>query len=202
MRLITNNPRKLAGLKGFGIEIVGRKPLLIETNEYNRQYLETKAEKLGHLLLESKLVTIGIRWTEAKSTEWLDQLREVAAQNDLLLQEENSHALASLFSNADTQNPLPSDQDISSQLSLLHLGFDRSKEIAPDWYEQPSHPYRQAIVKLLKQLKQWEQISTFRFCVALDDSDLPESFVETINLGLAWNNAWKSDRMYEWFNVV
>jgi 3,4-dihydroxy 2-butanone 4-phosphate synthase/GTP cyclohydrolase II len=38
--------------------------------------------------------------------------------------------------------------------------------------------------------------------VALNDSDLPESFVETINLGLAWNTDWKSDRMYEWFNVV
>lgn len=202
MRLITNNPRKIAGLKGFGIEIVGRKPLLIETNEYNRHYLETKAEKLGHLLLESKLITIGIRWTEEKSTEWLEQLREVAAENELLLQEENSIPLASLFANADTQNPLLSDQEISSQLSILNLGFDRSKEIASDWYELPNHPYRQAIVKLLKNLKQWEQVATFRFCVALNDSDLPESFVETINLGLAWNTDWKSDRMYEWFNVV
>ncbi len=50
MRLVTNNPRKISGLKGFGIEIVGRLPLLIETNEYNSRYLVTKAEKLGHYI--------------------------------------------------------------------------------------------------------------------------------------------------------
>lgn len=50
MKLITNNPRKIAGLKGFNLEIVDRLPLLIEANDYNHRYLLTKAEKLGHLL--------------------------------------------------------------------------------------------------------------------------------------------------------
>ncbi|AFY73312.1 GTP cyclohydrolase II/3,4-dihydroxy-2-butanone 4-phosphate synthase [Synechococcus sp. PCC 7502] len=50
MRLVTNNPRKISGLKGFDIQIVERLPLLIETNEYNSRYLETKAEKLGHFI--------------------------------------------------------------------------------------------------------------------------------------------------------
>ncbi|MEA5486186.1 MULTISPECIES: bifunctional 3,4-dihydroxy-2-butanone-4-phosphate synthase/GTP cyclohydrolase II [Pseudanabaena] len=200
MRLITNNPRKLAGLKGFDIEVVGRLPLLIETNEHNWRYLETKAEKLGHLLLQTKLITLGIRWTEHKSPEWLAQLREVAATNDLLMQEETSTEFASLFANADTQDPVLLAKDISSKLSIVHLGFDRSNEISDDWYEQPNHPYRQAIVRVFKHLKQWEQITTFKFCVVLNDAELPESFVETINLGLAWNTPWKGDRMYEWFN--
>ena len=200
MRLITNNPRKLAGLKGFDIEVVGRLPLLIETNEHNWRYLETKAEKLGHLLLQTKLITLGIRWTEQKSPEWLTQLREVAATNDLLMQEETSTEFASLFANADTQDPALLAKDITSKLSIVHLGFDRSNEISDDWYEQPNHPYRQAIVRVFKHLKQWEQITTFKFCVALNDAELPESFVETINLGLAWNTPWKGDRMYEWFN--
>ena len=200
MRLITNNPRKLAGLKGFDIEVVGRLPLLIETNEHNWRYLETKAEKLGHLLLQTKLITLGIRWTEHKSPEWLTQLREVAATNDLLMQEETSTEFASLFANADTQDPALLAKDIASKLSIVHLGFDRSNEISDDWYEQPNHPYRQAIVRVFKHLKQWEQITTFKFCVALNDAELPESFVETINLGLAWNTPWKGDRMYEWFN--
>jgi 3,4-dihydroxy 2-butanone 4-phosphate synthase/GTP cyclohydrolase II len=200
MRLITNNPRKLAGLKGFDIEVVGRLPLLIETNEHNWRYLETKAEKLGHLLLQTKLITLGIRWTEQKSPEWLTQLREVAATNDLLMQEETSTEFASLFANADTQDPALLAKDIASKLSIVHLGFDRSNEISDDWYEQPNHPYRQAIVRVFKHLKQWEQITTFKFCVALNDAEPPESFVETINLGLAWNTPWKGDRMYEWFN--
>ncbi|MBD2319371.1 bifunctional 3,4-dihydroxy-2-butanone-4-phosphate synthase/GTP cyclohydrolase II [Phormidium tenue] len=200
MRLITNNPRKLAGLKGFDIEVVGRLPLLIETNEHNWRYLETKAEKLGHLLLQTKLITLGIRWTEQKSPEWLTQLREVAATNDLLMQEETSTEFASLFANADTQDPALLAKEIASKLSIVHLGFDRSNEISDDWYEQPNHPYRQAIVRVFKHLKQWEQITTFKFCVALNDAELPESFAETINLGLAWNTPWKGDRMYEWFN--
>ena len=200
MRLITNNPRKLAGLKGFDIEVVGRLPLLIETNEHNLRYLETKAEKLGHLLLQTKLITLGIRWTAHKPAEWFDQLREVSSANDLLLQEETSLAFASLFANADTQAPNLLAKEFSSNLSIVHLGFDRSNEISDDWYEQPNHPYRQAIVRILKHLKQWEQVATFRFCVAINDADLPENFVETINLGLAWHTPWLKDRMYEWFN--
>ena len=47
IRLITNNPRKIAGLKGYGIDIVERLPLFIEANDYNFNYLNTKAEKLG-----------------------------------------------------------------------------------------------------------------------------------------------------------
>jgi len=82
----------------------------------------------------------------------------------------------------------------------LHLGFDRSNEISVDWYEQPNHPYRQAIVRVFKHLKQWEQVITFKFCIATNDADLPESFVGTVNLGLAWHNPWLADRMYEWFN--
>ena len=198
MRLITNNPRKLAGLKGFGIEVVGRLPLLIETNEHNWRYLETKAEKLGHLLLKTKLVTLGILWTEHKPTEWFDRLREVMASNDLLMQEETSMAFASLFANADSQDATL--QDVASNLSIVHLGFDRSNEISDNWYEQPNHLYRQAIVRVFKHLKQWEQIKTFKFCIAANDGDLPEDFAETINLGLAWNIPWQSDRLYEWFN--
>ncbi|MBO7434764.1 bifunctional 3,4-dihydroxy-2-butanone-4-phosphate synthase/GTP cyclohydrolase II [bacterium] len=50
MRLMTNNPKKLAGLSGHDLEIVERVPLTIEPNEYNKHYLETKSEKMGHLL--------------------------------------------------------------------------------------------------------------------------------------------------------
>ncbi|MFS8120285.1 MAG: bifunctional 3,4-dihydroxy-2-butanone-4-phosphate synthase/GTP cyclohydrolase II, partial [Microcoleus sp.] len=66
IRLITNNPRKIAGLKGYGIEIADRVPLLIEATDYNSIYLATKAEKLGHLLLQTYLVTVAIQWDETK----------------------------------------------------------------------------------------------------------------------------------------
>lgn len=50
IRLMTNNPRKRAGLSGYGLEIVERVPIEVKPNEFNRRYLETKRSKLGHLL--------------------------------------------------------------------------------------------------------------------------------------------------------
>jgi 3,4-dihydroxy 2-butanone 4-phosphate synthase / GTP cyclohydrolase II len=50
IRLLTNNPRKLAGLSGYGLTITKREPLVINPREQNKRYLETKKDKLGHLL--------------------------------------------------------------------------------------------------------------------------------------------------------
>ena len=50
VRLITNNPKKIIGLEKHNIEVVGRIPLVIEPNEYNKAYMRTKATKSGHLL--------------------------------------------------------------------------------------------------------------------------------------------------------
>jgi 3,4-dihydroxy 2-butanone 4-phosphate synthase/GTP cyclohydrolase II len=49
LRLLTNNPRKVAGLEGFGIRIVERVPLHAGENPYNEAYLRTKIDKLGHI---------------------------------------------------------------------------------------------------------------------------------------------------------
>ena len=51
MRLMTNNPKKIIGLNAYGLEIVERVPIEIESNPSNENYLITKKEKLGHLLL-------------------------------------------------------------------------------------------------------------------------------------------------------
>ncbi len=50
VKLLTNNPRKIIGLDGYGIEIVERVPLRIHANPHNRRYLAAKSKKLGHLL--------------------------------------------------------------------------------------------------------------------------------------------------------
>ncbi len=50
LRLMTNNPCKIAGLEGYGIEIVERVPIVIPPNEHDRRYLDTKKCKMGHLL--------------------------------------------------------------------------------------------------------------------------------------------------------
>ncbi|MCX7820173.1 MAG: bifunctional 3,4-dihydroxy-2-butanone-4-phosphate synthase/GTP cyclohydrolase II [Brevinematales bacterium] len=49
IRLLTNNPTKIIGLEGYGIEIVERVPIVIEPNPVNKNYLETKKKKMGHI---------------------------------------------------------------------------------------------------------------------------------------------------------
>ena len=50
IRLMTNNPRKIVGIEGYGLKVTTRVPLQIPANRSNRRYLKTKKEKLGHLL--------------------------------------------------------------------------------------------------------------------------------------------------------
>src|SRR5215472_820718 len=50
IRLLTNNPKKIYGLEGFGLEVVERIPITIKSNPHNERYLQTKKDKLGHLL--------------------------------------------------------------------------------------------------------------------------------------------------------
>jgi len=52
IKLLTNNPKKIVGLKGYGLKIVDRIPIEISPNEINARYLETKRDKLGHLILK------------------------------------------------------------------------------------------------------------------------------------------------------
>ena len=50
MRLLTNNPKKMVGLDGYGLSIVEQIPIEVPPNEYNRCYLECKKLKMGHML--------------------------------------------------------------------------------------------------------------------------------------------------------
>ena len=54
LRLITNNPKKRAGLLGYGLEIVENVPIEVMPNEHNQLYLTTKRDKMGHLILKQK----------------------------------------------------------------------------------------------------------------------------------------------------
>jgi 3,4-dihydroxy 2-butanone 4-phosphate synthase/GTP cyclohydrolase II len=50
IRLLTNNPKKVVGLEGYGLKIVEQVPIKVKPNPHNARYLKTKREKLGHLL--------------------------------------------------------------------------------------------------------------------------------------------------------
>ncbi len=163
IRLITNNPRKIAGLKGYGLEIVGRVPLLIETNVYNSTYLATKAAKLGHLLLQTYLVTVAVQWENPNQEKWnsvdklqeeydrLEKLRDLAKKHDLLLQEEARPVANALFANPSL---------------TFHLGFDQPDLATPDWYEQLNHPYFKAISQILNEIHSLPYLQRLEFLIA------------------------------------
>jgi 3,4-dihydroxy 2-butanone 4-phosphate synthase/GTP cyclohydrolase II len=50
VRLLTNNPCKIKGLAGYGIEIVERVPIVVEATEHDKRYLDTKRDKMGHMI--------------------------------------------------------------------------------------------------------------------------------------------------------
>lgn len=50
MRMMTNNPKKIVGIEGYGIEVVERVPIEMNACQFNADYLRTKKEKMGHML--------------------------------------------------------------------------------------------------------------------------------------------------------
>ena len=171
IRLITNNPRKIAGLNGYGIEVVDRVPLLIEATDYNCAYLATKAQKLGHIMLRSYLVTIAIDWKSQRTEEelmddsyiatmksgiqqryqYLEKLRSLIKEHDFLLQEETRPVATAVFAQA----PL-----------IVNFGLEQSTLATSKWYEQSNHPYMIAIAKVLTEIAQWQNLLKLEFIIA------------------------------------
>lgn len=156
IRLITNNPRKIAGLKGYGLEVADRVPLLIEATTYNSTYLATKAEKLGHMLLQTYLVTVALEWNDEPNSiqeryDRLEKLRFLAGTSHLVLQEEARPVTVALF---------------GEPALTFHLGLDQADLATPGWFEQPNHPYVEAIAQILDRIAAWPHIQRLEFLVS------------------------------------
>ncbi len=162
IRLITNNPRKIAGLKGYGLEIVDRVPLLIEANDYNSEYLATKAKKLGHLLLQTYIITIAVTWdfeldSATARYEKFDKIRYLSRSFDFLVQEETRPIAIALFSNPSL---------------ICHLGFDQTNLVTSNWYQESEHPYLLEIASILDHLATWEGIKKIEFLLATGEDPM------------------------------
>jgi 3,4-dihydroxy 2-butanone 4-phosphate synthase/GTP cyclohydrolase II len=158
IRLITNNPRKIAGLKGYGIEIVDRVPLIIEATDYNSVYLATKAEKLGHLLLQTYLVSMALQFFPSQNRpenisnyQYLEKLRLLAEKYDLLVQEEGRPVVMALFGKTSL---------------VVNLGFDQANIASADWFQQKKHPYLEAIADILENIVSWSDIAKIEMIVS------------------------------------
>ncbi len=102
LRLITNNPRKIAGLGGYGLEVVDRVPLVMDPGVHNAAYLRVKRTKLGHLMeAEAHGLTAVLGWhgpvDPLQAASRLESLRTWAQRKGLLLEREEDPRLLALL---------------------------------------------------------------------------------------------------------
>ena len=162
MRLITNNPRKIAGLKGFGLEVVDRVPLIVEADDFSARYLATKAEKLGHLLLQTRLLTLALyppadgsqSWSSRARAEWLEILRNKLKPHSLLVQADRRPIASAVFAGATL---------------VVHVGLSEC-DPAAQWYGSPYverlSDLRQALLQLLTNLGADPQLGAISWMVS------------------------------------
>jgi 3,4-dihydroxy 2-butanone 4-phosphate synthase / GTP cyclohydrolase II len=172
IRLITNNPRKIAGLKGYGLEVVDRLPLLIEANDYNSEYLATKAKKLGHLMLQTYLATVAITWspstiTDTEKYEKLDKLRHFARDFNLLLQEESRPVAVALF----TEPTLIFQIGYSSRGTISPLAQEHP-QVSKDWYKGEKNPDLIAIGQILDRLVSHFAVARLEFLISCGEDPM------------------------------
>ena len=100
LRLITNNPRKIAGLGGYGLEVVDRVPLVMDPGQHNAEYLSTKQRKLGHLLTGPGAL---LGWhghngsSQRQALELEKELEQLAPQLGLELEVEDHHRVLAVL---------------------------------------------------------------------------------------------------------
>ena len=101
LRLITNNPRKIAGLGGYGLVVVDRVPLVMNPGEHNASYLKTKERKLGHLL-NGHGALVGWHASNGpqrrRDLELLQQLEQLADGFGLEIEVEDHHRVRAVLS--------------------------------------------------------------------------------------------------------
>ena len=118
LRLITNNPRKIAGLGGYGLQVEDLVPLVMDAGSHNAAYLQTKRIKLGHLMGDGPSCPIGgptavLAWHgQAATSGQLEQLQLWALKQGLQVEREEHPRLLALL-----------DQP---QLALLLSGLDHA----------------------------------------------------------------------------
>ena len=115
LRLITNNPRKIAGLGGYGLEVVDRVPLVMDPGQHNATYLQAKRLKLGHLMeVEAHGLTAVLAWRGDGDPHrlglMLETLQDWATGHGLLLEPENDPRLLALLDRPDLAILLASPQ--------------------------------------------------------------------------------------------
>ncbi len=153
LRLLTNNPRKIAGLSGYGIQVESREPLVIAPSDHNANYLEIKRQKLGHFIDRSQEQSADrfyvIYWDGAASAQMLSILRsqaeQLAKEDEIELIPESSSRLLALWERPQFVWRLKDCKRYKQVLKLLQIiskwaGTKRVGLLVSHSKEQSVHP--------------------------------------------------------------
>ncbi len=161
MKLITNNPRKIAGVSGYNLEITARVPLIVEETDFNARYLNTKALKLGHLLPQKSThyVTVGLHFSGAQTPNqragYVAQIKDLAEQSDLTVREEDRLVARALF---------------GAESIIVHVGYSPKMEEA--WYLDPQQEAYQKLAGFLRHVSRWKDLTRMEFLVGSEKDPL------------------------------
>ncbi|WP_218079766.1 bifunctional 3,4-dihydroxy-2-butanone-4-phosphate synthase/GTP cyclohydrolase II [Anthocerotibacter panamensis] len=193
MKLITNNPRKIAGLSGYGLEISRWVPLIIEETDFNSRYLDTKAKKLGHVLPQVRLLVVGLTFTPQRSDkDWLELLEKIRAfaqaSGGFLIQEEVRTVGRAVF---------------SKDACIFHLGLGKDDGQVKQWYADTESTRRQTINRFLLDLTRLQHLTGLAFVVS-DGQDplghLQQNFTHTdqnlSQFGDYCSKPWQGQQVY------
>jgi len=165
MRLITNTPRKISGLKGFGLSLIERVPLLLEATDPNLPYLA--AQTIGarpHHPIQTYLLTLALYPSTPETDRslqealWRENLRRLAAAEELWVQDEDRSLAVALF---------------GSEAILLQIGLDHAVPEGLLWFrphpvsEAEPHTCLRSVLRLLVRLSQTPGLQSLAWVVSM-----------------------------------
>ncbi len=163
MRLLTNTTRKISGLKGFGLEVIERVPLLLEENDHNIQYLNSHPPTPPHAL-QTYLLTLAVYPAELPSSSsstdpviqralWQENLRRLTSAEELVAQRDQRPKAAVLF---------------GAEAVVMQVGLESSGTRSLHWYkpERGTQTYRQEILNLLLRVVNLPNVGALAWLVA------------------------------------
>jgi 3,4-dihydroxy 2-butanone 4-phosphate synthase / GTP cyclohydrolase II len=133
LRLITNNPRKIAGLGGYGLQVVDRVPLVMDPGVHNAAYLAVKRSKLGHLMGEGPTCPVAgptavVAWQghpeAGPAVDLVERLQAWALEHGLLAEPEEDPRLLALLNQPQLALLLSSGQGASLDPPLLRRALE------------------------------------------------------------------------------
>ncbi len=152
MRLLTNNPRKISGLRGFGLELVERVPLLLEETDSNIRYISTHARRAAQIL-HTYLLTVALyprslmgadasRSPSLPRALWLENLRRITAVEDMGVEEDSRPIASAVF---------------GSSAVVAHIGLEKDP---PSISPQEDSSHRHKLIRILLLLADSPDLAT------------------------------------------